>query len=214
MEIKKIMATALLAGCLFSTNAFAGDFTWGELLNGRMKLDKSFDYEVHVDSYMKNFRSAVWNRYRNDEFELQDKREETIRMMKDKANQFPLEEEMVINTTFEIGKYDFKKKMFPLAPLSESSYYYDINHSSGTLPRQLKVYFSNPDMIKDLPMEKNNAKAFVSRHKDTYGNVNRTVYGSLHFKLIQIKGSDSLLAKVTAAEVFEDNSRSKLLRKY
>lgn len=139
----------------------AHELKWDSLMLAAVKMQPHFDYEANVDSYMQLYRSDVWNRYRNDEFELQEKREETIGMMKERASSFPLEEEFVVYATFDFGDYDFKKEAFPLNALSETTYFNDRNDRNGSFPYTYKVFFSNPAKIGDINMAKDEAKSFL-----------------------------------------------------
>lgn len=116
-----------------TTAVQAHDFSWDTLLIAKMKLQRGFDYESHVDSYMQVFRSSAWNRYKNDEFELEDRRNETLNLMKERVDLFDLDEELTINTTFSIGKYDFGKEEFPITEATSDHYWYQsrVNAHSG-----------------------------------------------------------------------------------
>jgi len=192
----------------------AQELSWENLLLETMKLDKSFDYEANVDSYMQKFRSDIWERYHNDEFELEDKRQETIKMMRARVAAFPSQEEFVIPTTFSFENYNFKKQKFPMQPFSESTYYNASDSGSGTLPYMIKLFFSNPEKVSGLSMGKAPARGFIVLRKDQYGDINRTVYATVHAKVINLKGKDTLEAKITSVEVYGDQRKTKLLQKY
>lgn len=150
--MKKSFTLAVLCTLMVSTSVMAHDLNWDNLMIAAVKLQPQFDYEANVDSYMNIYRSDVWNRYRNDEFELQDKREETIKMMKERVSSFPLNEEFVVYTSFEFGDYDFKKQIFPLDSLTEATYFHASNWNHGSFPDTYKVFFSNPSKIGDINM--------------------------------------------------------------
>jgi hypothetical protein len=215
--MKHIISAALLLTATFSsTSALASNqLEWNNLMQTAVNLQTDFDYESNVDSYMKLYRSAVWKKYKNDEFELEDKRQETITMMKNKFSKFDMSEEYVINTNFSTDKYDFKKQSFPINGVSESSYYQANNYSAGTFPRTFRVMFSNANMIGDLDMPKAEAKNFIKARKDRYGSIDRKVPVKLTFK---IKSLDSdgftLKAELTNVTLYANKKRSKVLAEF
>ena len=193
----------------------ANSLSWDKLLHASMKMDSSFDYQQQADSYMKKFRYKVWDKYRNDEFELDEKRQETILIMKSRSEKFDPSALYVINTTFSIGSYDFNKSLFPLDSLSEGTHYkYSQNRTYG-LPYAYKVKFSNPSLIGDIHMTKNNANKFIKSRKNSYGNVNRNVYSKLFFTISQIEdGGTEFIAKLKSAYIYADKENRNLLHKY
>lgn len=180
-----------------------------------VKLQSSFDYEANVDSYMKIYRSDVWNRYRNDEFVLHDKRQETIEMMKEHFSSFPLDEEFVLRTTLKFGDYDFSNEEFPVDGFGESTYFHDSRWRSGSFPSTYKVFLTNPNKVGNLEMAKNEAKSFLQSRKNNFGVVNREIYVKLTLSIEKLKnGKDEFLAKITEAEFYEDNQFNDKLQKF
>lgn len=213
--MKKVVGTIFVYMLIGMSSVMAHDFKWDNLMLAAVKLQPQFDYEANVDSYMELYRNDVWNRYRNDEFELQEKRHETIQMMKEKVSSFSLGEEFVIYTKFEFGKYDFKNQLFPLDALSENVYFYDKEWDSGSFPAKYVVYFENPSKVGNIEMNKEEARTFIQRRKSRSGHIDREVGAKLQFVIAGLKnGSNELKAKLTQVTIYSDDERTKMLQKY
>lgn len=188
--------TAALAACLApAMQAQAYDMTYQNLLIATMKLDAGFDYENYVDAYMQAFRPSVWQRVHDDEFERHGKQAETLEMMKREAASFDLKDPVVIHTTIEFGEYDFKTHRFALDPFSASSFF-PVNYCCNGLPGQIRLYFSNPDVLDGLPMSEDAAQRFLDLHKQ-YGNVNRSIEAEISVRLRSAKADNELVGDIT-----------------
>ena len=200
---------------MVSVASLAHNFSWDNLMLAHSKIDKAFDYELHVDSYMSKYRKPVWSKYRNDEFELEDKRIETIDIMRERIVSFDLSEPFTINTDFSFGEYDFKSKEFPVVSLSESHYFYVDSNRSGTFPYRYKIYFSNYNLVGNLPMSKEDAKSFLKSKKDRYGNVRRILPAKITFHVVDIgSGKGELKAKIKEVTIYKDNDSKIALVSY
>ena len=196
-------------------SAAAHDFTWRNLMLASAKLRPSFDAEANVDSYLQIYRADVWKRYHNDEFELAEKRRETIEIMERDIEQFKLDEDFTIRGNLQFGTYDFKTGRFPIAGISEDSYYYESQYSSGTFPSTFKVFFSNPTLLDGITMPEAEAKEFLRLRKDRYGDVNRRLYAKLNVRLHKLKSGDSeLLGEIRSAKIYADGKYTKLIAEF
>lgn len=197
---------------LFTATCGAHDFSWDNLLMAKMKLDKGFDYGAHVDAYMKVFRPNVWKRYQNDEFELEAKREETIALMKERISAFDLNEEFELNATMTIGKYDFEQNEFPIVEATQSHYWYEYRYSVAEFPSRMSAYFSNPEVVRAIPMEREAAQSFLNRRKDRYGNIDRKVQVNVRFKIEKLKNArDEFLVVIESAKFYDDMGRTRMI---
>jgi len=203
---------------LWCGQAMAHEFTWTNLMLASAKLQPSFDYEANVDSYMRLYRADVWNRYKNDEFELQDKRNDTVAIMKEAVSSFSLDEQFSINTSFEFGEYDFSKQVFPLDAVNSNSYYERSRNWVGSFPEDFQVFFGNPDKVGDISMAKDDAKRFLTSRKNSSGNVDRHVPAQLRFRIKKVRSIDSrharLEAELTKVTIYHDRNHQKVLQEY
>jgi len=205
-----LLAVVLLVGQ--SGAVMAHDLEWNELLFASLKLRPGLDYDANVDSYMQVFRPDVWKRYRNDEFEMASKRRETIELMKQAVASFRLEEDFVVRTTTRIGSYDFKLQKFPLEGLTESTYFYASNYPHGSFPSSIKVFMENTDILKEIPMNENQARDFVRGRIGRDGDSDRRVYVTLNLRITRAKSdADSLLSEISKFSIYADSGYTKLL---
>jgi len=192
---KILFPLLVIVGLLVSPHVYAQPFTWGTMVTAMMKLNKSFNYKANVDAYMQMFRKDVWNRYHNDEFALDDKRKETLKIMQDQVAAFPIQEAIEIHSAQDFGKYNFEKGEFQFQPLSADQYFYVDNPRfagivlpppnlrpfvsmptiDNSFPLKIKLFFSNPEKISGIKMEKGFAKNFIGRRTSNYGDINRRV---------------------------------------
>lgn len=217
---KKISALCLVT-LLFSNSLFAKEFTSENMFYSYLKLNDKYDYEKYSNELMKAFRRGEWDKYRNDEFEFNDKKSETIQIVKEKASQFSLDSEYTINTTFKFKDYDFASEAFPLESLTKDSYYFATPALGGVLIEGFRyeasnffVFFENTDAIGNLTMPKDVAKNFLkNRKKGSY--INREVSAELKFKIRKLGDEQkNLIAELTSVEVFDDENQTKLLKKF
>lgn len=208
---KKIIAAAVASTLLFTSSASAiNDFSWTNLMLASVKLNSNFDYETYVDSYMKEYRNPVYKRYRNDEFNMRTKRAETIEMMKERIRNFDLDEPFIINTSVEMGKYNFDTESFPIQGIGANSYFYERNYA-GDFPNTYKVRFSNFELIGDIEMAPGEAEDFIAQRKDSYGSINRKLPIRLKFKIVDREANDMLIAEFIEVKVYEERNFSKTL---
>jgi len=199
-----------------TTTANAHNFTWDNLVLAHAKNQSIFDYEQHVDSYMQIYRKSVWERYKEDEFELEDKRQETIQMMKNKISSFNLNEEFIINTSIEFQKYNFKGQYYPLEGPQKGTYYAETkNYTRGTFLREYRVYFSNYNIVTGVSIPKKEAKEFLQSRKNSRGTVDRDLPATIKFMIKNLGNKDGeLIAEITEVNVYTDDSRNSLFIKF
>ena len=183
----------------FSAPASAKEFTYENLLYPWMKLDAYFDYDAYVDCYMREYRNDVWQRSREDEFIKDEKRTETIDLMKDRVGEANLEDVFTVRTKKEFGEYDFEEGVFTFNPVSKTAYFYESNGSICSFPQNLKVKFSNADIMEGIEMAKDEAQAFLTSRKRG-SSVDRSVTMEIDFVLTARDG-EMLVANITEARV-------------
>jgi|AntDeeMinimDraft_4_1070355.scaffolds.fasta_scaffold08230_1 hypothetical protein len=213
--MKKLSIAVLASLFVFSHGALGHEFNWTNLMLTSAKLQPAFDYEANVDSYMYIYRNDVWDRYRNDEFELQDKRDETQEIMKSRIASFDVGESFVINTSFNFGEYDFSNEMFPVESIGESAYFNQRRYNSKSFPSTYRVFFDNPGMIGDLKMNKEQAKSFLNSRKSSYGSVDRSINVKMEFVIIETKTNPKdLVAQFTKVTFYKDSNRTGVLETF
>jgi hypothetical protein len=192
------------------------EFTWENLFLARVKLDKDYDFEAHVDDYLKTFRPDVWKRYHDDEFQLEKKRAEALRIFERRVKEFDLNQEFIISlATVNIDKYDFKHAAFPIKEATDHHYWYKFRSTGSEFSSRFRVYFKNPELMKYLPMPADEAEQFLAKRKDTNGNVDRELLADIRIRVSQMKNEngDELLSEIGSVQFFSSGKRERLLYK-
>lgn len=195
----------------------AQDFSYDSLLLGWMKLKgDDFDYEANAKSYLQLYRADTWAQVKDNEFKQRDEVKKTIDIMKRKVKDFDAGEEFTLNTKLTFDSYDFQTGVFPLglsskSPVTNKTYWYPNSpYPTGTLPNEMKVYFSNPEMLASFPMDKEAAEKFIDGRKDYQRQVNARV----QFKLTKAReSSGEVLAEVQAVTLHDAHGTKDLVLK-
>lgn len=190
------------------------DFTWENLFLAGVKIDPDYDFEAHIDDYLKTFRADVWKRYHDDEFQLAKKRAEALRIFKRRVEEFDIKLEFVIpRATVTIEKYDFKRSAFPIEEATDTHYWYKTRNRHGNFPGTISVYFKNPELLKYLSMPADKAEQFLNSRKSSGGNVNRRVLASIRVRIWHKKGfdGDDLVSEIMGVQFFSGDKKEILL---
>ena len=147
-------------------------FTWENLLLANVKLDKDFDFDANVDSFMQTFRKDVWNRYHDDEFQMRKKRPEALRIFKQRVKDFDLDQQFLLaNARVFFDKYSFDHSAFPILEIDETNYWYKDRYTNGDFPSRMRVFFKNTEMMQYMPLPADDAERFLATRKNKRGNV-------------------------------------------
>lgn len=213
--MKRFFAVLVLALTLGTSSASAHDLKWDDLMLASVKLNQHFDYEENVDSYMQIYMPDVWNRVKNDEFELNDKRAEVVKIMKDNVAAFSLEEDFVFLAAIQFQDYDFEKGVFPVVKMDPGMYFAHPNTRHGSFPYEYKVFFSNPQFFQDIKMSKDDAKSFVQSRKASNGSVNRMLVTEIRFRVTKNRDArGEIEAEIVRVTTFKDKERTMVLQEY
>jgi hypothetical protein len=174
--IKKVILASMVStmASAFTTSAYAAEFTYDSVLPIYLKLDASLMPEDIVDSYMEKYRPEVWKKYRHDEFELEEKRVETLGLMKDVISAANTDEVFKIQTRMDFGDYNFDNQKFDFRPFNDGLFF-PLDNCCNDLPSKIRVSFTNTNIVDGIPMSKDQAKAFLNARKSSGGYIDRTV---------------------------------------
>lgn len=213
--MRNLFISTVLCVLMGTSSAIAHEMNWSNLMLASVKLQPDFNYKEHVDSYMIIFRKDVWHKYRNDEFELNDKRDETIRMMKEKVSSFSLDENFVLHASMEFGDYDFDKGVFPIKPITPTTYFSGVRRQSFTFPSEYHIFFSNGDKLGDISMPKDEARTLVADRKTKFGTVNRDLFVEIKFRVSSLKENPHQLeAEIDEITIYADSTQKNVLQKF
>ena len=188
------------------------EFTWHNLLLARAKIDAAFNLEDHVDDYMEAARNRVWQQCRNDEFQLERRRIETLTILRKRLTEFDLERDFLIKTNLTFQEYDFKGAKFPIKEATTTYYWYEsADEYTDSLPGRLKVFINDPQLISGIPMEPTTAERFLAIRKSRGGYINREVYANIRVRITGVRSSGELESDVRWAQFFSDRGRTRLL---
>lgn len=207
---RKLIAAGFVVASAFgisTLSANAADFNYNTVLPVYLRLDTTLMPEDIVDGYMETYRPEVWSRFKDDEFELEDKRAETLKMMKDVIAAANPNEVFTIQTRFEFGDYNFGAEKFDFRPLADGLYF-RVNNCCNSLPREVKVFFSNAASIDGIPMEKAKAKAFLAARKSSYGTVDREVLAKMTIRAKEVRSRGELVADIQDIKIYDREGRN------
>jgi len=194
--------------CGLTSNVSAHEFNWDNLAFASIKLDKNYDVEANVDWYMEEYRPDTWKSSRNDEFEFQEKREETRRIFQQRIDNFDVNQTFVLRASFDLRDYDFSNQEFPVERSGPDSFWYEYSgKSSETLPSRLKVFMKNHEFVSAVPMSRDAAKAFIQSRKDRNGGIDRKVYAIVEFRLIKLRTEGELVAEALKVTHYRTSAR-------
>ena len=193
-----------------SITAQAKDFTYENLLYALYKINNDVDYELIADSYMKSFRASIWRKYKNDEFELEDKRRDTIEILKNKIANYDITDPFKIRTNVDFDKYNFKELKFNFTPIAPNTYFYE-SMCCNELPRQIKIMITNGSIIDGIPMKKEAAKKFLNSRKGYGGHIDRTVTLTLEILPKNISDINTITSEIISYKVVDPKTNQTLL---
>ena len=205
---KSVMTSGLAALFLLSAldGLSAANLSYNAVLPVYLKLNKYLVPEEFVDSYMKTYRSEIWERYKDDEFELDAKRQESFALMKDWIASADTAEQFTIETSMDFGEYDFNSQKFSFTPLRNGTYF-SVKQSGWTdFPSEIKVFFENSSEIDGISMEKEKAKAFINSLRDDSGYVRRDLKAKITFHLTDVRAVGEVVASIRSLELFHKYS--------
>lgn len=141
--------------------------------------------------YAKIVESDTYNKYKNDEFEWDEKFSAIKNKLADKINSTDLNAVYTIVTSVEIGDYNFEKEGFPVA-INEGVYFpferfsglwsYGISEKS-ILYKQSAFKLDGFEKYNFIAMPKAEAKKFLQGRKNSWGDVNRNVTLQITYKI-------------------------------
>lgn len=195
-----VVAMACLTGT-FSIRAVAAPFEYPDVLRSYLYYSSDFDYEAAADDYLRCERPAVWRTVSNDEFKLAAAHTEAVRLMHAAAARGEADGTFTLLTSAHFGEYDPKAQRFSFRPFSVASFFSVVAPTQcgdGSLPRQIDLYFANPELVDGLPMLPDAAKDFLERRKS-----DRSVQVTLTVKVTGTRGDGQLDGQIVKAEVVD-----------
>ena len=180
--VKRLFAVLLLACLVQVSAAFAKELDYHNVLIAYMAKTGDNVYTKMIDDWMQAFRPQIWDRYRNDEFAIDERRNETSQIIKADLSSYSENDEFEITTNVQFGDYNFSLQKFELHPFSTNSTFTVTCPISSTLPPRFLVFFMNADILDGFSMQKEDAKRFLDQRK-IGGGVDRTLVAHVRAKI-------------------------------
>jgi hypothetical protein len=141
---------------------------------------KAFEKEPanYAREFLYRFDRTTFNKVKEDEFELGKILRKTSQQIENTVDSLDFKTTYAITIKVELSEYDFEKKGFPFR-LPEAITVLDKGFSEDKTAVYLVI--SNSIIFQNLKMSEEQAKIFVQKRKDRYGNVDRTVYVKVNF---------------------------------
>lgn len=202
--MKYIIGTVLF---FLSLSSSAADFDWQNMSILYSKIYPDFDYDQSIEDYIKEYHPQKWKLLQNDEFILEEKKQEYVDELKRKVASYNMDESFNIRTTIKLGKYNFEKQEFPIIEgVSSQSYFYtgpkNIRpHHLSSYPQRYKLFLNNSEGVR-FEMGKEDAKEFVKNRKSSSGHVDRTVGLEMNIKIIGFRGQDKVNEFIGSIETY------------
>lgn len=173
------------------------------------------DLKNYVVDYMNKNHKNMYNQYRNDEFDFENKKEEVLKELIENVNSFNPDKTYVINTTSKFSDYNFTNEYFEFKPLSDNTYfsYYKTDHCYDCeYHTQVRLFFTNSEQFQDLTINKDQANKLIKSRKDKRGNIDKKVKIRIYFKIsdkVECKKNDryvyaSLRGIISHIEVYDN----------
>ncbi len=192
-----------------------------------LKYGEPLDRNKIKEYFYKNYRSE-YNQNREDEFSLNTLLNDKKNEIKDKVNSIDTTQVYLLPVIQKFGSYDFDNNSFPivwkgdiariLKDRSESWIAKDVNNEGIDLTN-LNLYFENTSEFPSFPISPEKAKIVVDKRKEFNGDVDRSLYLAVHFKIksladdsfyetnkISKKSKKYFIAHIERIDLFEDKT--------
>lgn len=189
-------------------------FSWDTLLAASIKFQKDYNYDAIADSYLRVFEPAVWNHVKEDEFKLTKERKRVVEQCKREVEVFSLDQDLVLNTSLTLGKYNFDTESFPVTNMTERFHWYEDRFRVSEFSSTLRLYLTNYELLATLPMPPEQAEEFLNGRKDSRGRINRRVDVKLRIRFVGLKprSKTDLLGDVQSATLYHNRTQKLVMR--
>jgi len=179
----------------------------------------------NVKEFLFLFDRNKYNSVREDEFAFHNQMKGTQSFLNETIKDIDTSKTYFIRFDNEIGNFDFDLLSFPLLWNGNgtqilnntwSSFVPEDINKSGIKLTDLRIYFSNYEDFKHLPLPTEKAQHLINHRKSSSGNVNRKVYMGIQFEIkklvgnedleqgLKFKGDNYLICEIKRIDFFED----------
>ena len=173
--------------------------------------------------YLFLFDRTTYDNIRLDEFEFKKGLRNAQNTIQDKFSKIDTSKTYFIGCSFEVADYDFDKQSFELisnnvkwdgtalVKIHRKEKEYSLNKEGYNVSQtNVGLLFSNFQDFSSFSINENDASSFIKRKKDKEGNINRTVYATIAFKLkigTKIVSKENSKTNINYLNWYRDNSK-------
>lgn len=128
--------------------------------------------------YLRRFNKENYDKYRKDEFELDNQKQISTNKMKENIASMSDTTSYYTDIELNLDNYDFSTMSFPV---KFEKYYTLLQNLAGEFT-ETNLVFANQDIFIKLPVDKSTANSFIKRRKNRFGDIDRTVFARVYFK--------------------------------
>ena len=180
-----------------------------------------------VLEYMYRFEKKKFELFKEDEFEFQDKKEETKEIIQKEIKKLRAQKESYIYIKVKYDKYNFENSSFS-SNINNSTGYSIIEKNTFLMTPQIKAFttlsinFNNATEYSDIKINKEQAKVLIESKKNKEGKIDRTLFTKVIFKIDDKLTVDSntiinnnyiFIGKIVNIEYYADKNYKELIYK-
>jgi hypothetical protein len=138
------------------------------------------DVKPFAKEYMYRYDKKTYDKYRNDEFEFQEKQNAVAKQMQKQMDELRFDLPVCTGFQLELGEYDFEQQGFEVS----FPKYLDIltEMFDDVAKTNVSVTFPRLKEVSVFKMDPNRAKEFIQSRKNGYGEINRKVICKVNFR--------------------------------
>lgn len=185
-KLSSVIAGLFVAGMVFAqTKSLDANSAFYVYMKGsKTKLSENEEL-----NYAKVFARDTYEKYKNDEFEWDEKFSEIKQDLNKKISEADMDSVYTVVTDVEFGDYDFTNEGFPVSigegtffPYNHFDNYYNASYDS-LFEDKIALKLDSFDKYNFLGMPKADAKTFLQGRKSSSGYVNREVTLEITYKI-------------------------------
>lgn len=182
---------------LMSVSSYSQSLEYQTMAKQWVKLSEHQFLDDHEFGkwFLKTHMNSTYQRVHNDEFELYDAIDDAKVKGKAWLNKISTDYTYDINTTVNLGKYDFKTEAFPI-DFGTDTFFYAEDHAKSllNLPSYIAIRFKEIQGMKafSLNMPRKVAKGYIASKKNSYGQVDRKVGMRIKANVVSAEAVESI----------------------
>lgn len=141
-----------------------------------LKTKPNYDYKANEKPLTKMFFIHAYRQTKSNEFKIHDLMNSCVKQIKKAVTNLQTPVAFNLRTKAKVGKYNFKKKAFPLKAYKSSVIFPAPTSITAPAFDTFALKLTNPKLVGMLKMPEKKAEHWIDKRSDVNGNINRTVY--------------------------------------